>query len=88
MRVPHAVARWDTPVMDIEQWWPQLSEATRAWLIANNGDAVPEPMADEIVAAGGVLTAGSAEDGDAGSDGLYLSDEETDWIETVANGEE
>lgn len=70
--------------MDIEQWWPRLSEATRAWLIANNGDAVPEPVADEIVAAGGVLTEGSVEDGE---DGLYLSDEETDWIEAVANGE-
>ncbi|SEA62672.1 hypothetical protein [Leifsonia sp. 21MFCrub1.1] len=70
--------------MDIEQWWPTLSEATRAWLITNNGDAVPEPVADEIVAAGGVLTEGSAEDGE---DGVYLSDEETDWIEAVANGE-
>ncbi|GAA2067248.1 hypothetical protein [Leifsonia soli] len=70
--------------MDIEQLWPTLSEATRAWLIANNGDAVPEPVADEVVAAGGVLTEGSAEDDE---DGLYLSDEETDWIEAVANGE-
>ena len=74
--------------MDIEQWWPQLTEATRAWLIANNGDAAPEPMADEIVAAGGVLTAGSAEDGDGVAEGLYLSDDETDWVEAVANGEE
>lgn len=39
--------------MIIEAWWPQLRPATRQWLIANNGEAVPPLIVDEIAAVGG-----------------------------------
>lgn len=81
-------AGWcNTSIMDIEQWWPKLSDATREWLIANNGDAVPERVVSEIVAAGGVLATESEWVGENGPDGFFLSDEATDWIEAAANDE-
>lgn len=73
--------------MDIEQWWPHLNGATKQWLIANNGDVVPEPVVNEIVAAGGVVALDSTWVGENGPDGLLLSDEAVDWIEAVANNE-
>lgn len=53
-----------------------MSQSTRDWLIANNGDAVPSSVTEEITRAGGLVTPG-----------LSLSDEAVDWIEEVANGE-
>lgn len=73
--------------MDIEQWWPELSDSAREWLIANNGDAVPTSIVEEIVAAGGVVAATSGWVGETGPDGFFLSDQATDWIEAVANDE-
>jgi hypothetical protein len=60
--------------MEIEQWWPKLSESTQVWLQQNNGSALPENVAAEIVAAGGP----AADE---------LADADVDWIEAVANGE-
>ncbi|MDF2443767.1 MAG: hypothetical protein JWR01_1970 [Subtercola sp.] len=77
--------------MDTAEWWAKLTQATRAWLIANNGDAVPQQIVDEITAAGGgnALDDSSARSPNGGSDvlGFHLSDSTTDWIEEVANGE-
>ena len=73
--------------MDIEQWWPNLSDGTKEWLIANNGDAVPESVVDKIVAAGGVVASESTWIGESGPNGFFLSDEATDWIEATANDE-
>jgi len=61
--------------VQIEQWWPQLSPAIQEWLIANNGDSLPASVRDAITAAGGSVPASQ------------LTDEQTDWIEAVANGE-
>lgn len=61
--------------MSIQVWWPKIRQVSRDWLAANNGDAVPDDIVDEIVRAGGVMT------------GSYLSDEAVDWVEAVANGE-
>lgn len=69
------------------KWWPDLTEATKAWLIANNGDAIPAPVVDEIVAVGGATDIEPDGFGKIESDGVFLSDEATDWIEGVANGE-
>ena len=66
----------DEPVT-IEQWWPALTPTTRAWLIDNNGDAIPADLIAEVTAAGGA----------ADLDGPHLSDAAVDWIETVANDE-
>lgn len=62
--------------MDIAEWWPKLGPATRDWLIAHNGDVLAADLALEISEAGGSPT------------GFALSDEETDWIEAVANDED
>ena len=70
--------------MDIELWWPRLTPSTREWLIQNNGDTVPPKVVEEITRAGGEL----ATDSDSEQSGVYLSDDDVDWIETVANEEE
>lgn len=70
--------------MGIDVWWPRLGEATRAWLIDNNGDVIPEDVIDEIVQAGGTRDAQAWVVTD---DGLTLADDLVDWIEAVANGE-
>jgi hypothetical protein len=71
----------------LEEWWPRLSQASRDWLIANNGDAVPSAVTEEIARAGGSVAADAWWVGQTGPDGCYLSDEAVDWIEEVANGE-
>ncbi|KFF59397.1 hypothetical protein JF66_11455 [Cryobacterium sp. MLB-32] len=73
--------------MDIEQWWPLVKPATQDWLMANNGDTVPAHVAAEITAAGGVISPDVWWVGEAESSGFTFSDEATDWIEAVANGE-
>jgi hypothetical protein len=62
--------------MSIEVWWPKIRQASRDWLVANNGDAVPGDVADDIIRVGGEIA------------GSYLSDDAVDWVEAVANGEE
>jgi hypothetical protein len=73
--------------MDIEEWWPKLSESAREWLIANNGDVVAGAVLNEIASAGGVVESGAWWIGEGGPEGLYLSDRATDWIEETANRE-
>ncbi|KGJ79118.1 hypothetical protein GY21_06205 [Cryobacterium roopkundense] len=73
--------------MDIEQWWPRVTKETRDWLIANNGEGVPPHVTAEITAAGGVISADTWWIGEATAAGFTFSDEATDWIEAVANGE-
>lgn len=73
--------------MSIEQWWPQLKPSTRERLIANNGDAVPAEIVAEISQAGGSVPSDEWWVGENGPAGFYFSDEATDWIEAVANGE-
>ena len=50
----------------------------------NNGDTVPPEVVEEITRAGGEV----ATDSDSEQSGVYLSDDDVDWIETVANEEE
>ncbi|KUM33610.1 hypothetical protein [Arthrobacter sp. EPSL27] len=69
------------------EWWPNLDSEAQAWLIANNGDVIPPDVVDKIAAAGGVATPGAWWLGEQGPEGIYLSDEAVDWIETTANGE-
>ncbi len=73
--------------VSIEQWWPTLQPSTREWLIANNGDAVPAPIVEEIAQAGGAITSEAWWVGQNGPSGFYLSDAAIDWIEEIANGE-
>lgn len=71
----------------LEDWWPRISQEARDWLIANNGDAVPVSVAEEITRAGGSAAADAWWVGQNDPTGFYLSDEAVDWIEAVANGE-
>lgn len=62
--------------MGIDVWWQKIRKESRQWLVENNGDAVRDDILGEIDRAGGVVN------------GSYLSDEDVDWVEAVANGEE
>jgi hypothetical protein len=75
-----------TWAMAEERWWSRLQPAARAWLIANNGDAVPEELADEVAAAGGPVAAEPGGE-DATDPGLHFPDEVIDRIEEIANAE-
>ena len=72
--------------MNIREWWPLIQAETRAWLVAHNGEPLPQHVIADIKAATGGTT-----DGDWAVrtlDGTQLSDEAVDWIEAVANDEE
>ena len=69
--------------MRIPEWWPQLDSDAQAWLVAHNGEAVAPDVVSKIVAVAGPLGVV----GESGSDGVFLTDEEVDWIETTANDE-
>ncbi|PQZ86201.1 hypothetical protein CQ018_19270 [Arthrobacter sp. MYb227] len=73
--------------MRIEEWWPLLEPDTRSWLIVHNGDAIPQPIIDEIRAVEGVATADMSWVGAKIPAGFFLSDDAVDWIEAVANEE-
>jgi hypothetical protein len=73
--------------METIEWWTKIDQATRDWLIAHNGEAVPAAVLSKITAAGGTVTSDAWWVGEEGPDGLYLSEEAVDWVETVANGE-
>jgi hypothetical protein len=71
--------------MDFPQIWPLLSASTRSWLVAHNGEPLPDDLIGDILrVTGGELNArwwtGPAVEGQT-----QLSDEAVDWIETVAN---
>lgn len=73
--------------MTVERWWPKLRPETREWLIANNGDAVPVEIVDEIAAAGGPGPEDSWWALDESPSGPVMPDSAVDWIEEVANKE-
>lgn len=73
--------------MNIDELWPRLDTATRDWLIAHDGEAVPEHVLVQIAAAGGAVTSDAWWVGQPGPDGFYLSDEATDWVEATSNSE-
>jgi hypothetical protein len=66
----------------MEAIWSELSPETREWLIAHNGESVPANII------GGPLATGTAWVNDETSRAsFHFSDEVTDWIEQIANGE-
>jgi hypothetical protein len=74
--------------VSIAEWWPKLRPETRSWLTANNGDAVPASLVDEIAAAGGPASDDLWWVRDENPDGPVMPDSSVDWIEELANGEE
>jgi hypothetical protein len=82
----------DTPdgygdAMDISDWWPKLPDATRGWLIAHNGEPLPEDVLRHVLAVNGDHTDASWWAGESRDGQSQLSDEAIDWIETTANDE-
>lgn len=73
--------------MNNEQWWASVAPSTREWLIANNGDAVPQDIAEEVARAGGPVAAEDTSE-ESEQPGLFYPDEITDWIEERANDED
>lgn len=73
--------------MTIDMWWPRLRPETRQWLIANNGDAVPAAIVDEIAAAGGPSATDAWWEDQEGTQGRCMPDDAIDWIEDAANDE-
>ena len=73
--------------MSIQVWWPRLQPATRDWLIANNGDAVPAAISAQIQHVGGAARSDPWWTQDDESADVYLPDAATDWIEEIANEE-
>ena len=73
--------------MEIEDWWPKLTLASRDWLVANNGDAVPHEILSEIAAAGGPDKSTSWWTGQIDSEGFHFPDDAVDWVEAIANDE-
>ncbi|MBC7678843.1 MAG: hypothetical protein H7233_07625 [Pseudorhodobacter sp.] len=73
--------------MTIEVWWPRLRTETRQWLAANNGDAVPPLIVEEIAAQGGPAAVDTWWVDVDGSPGRGMPDDAVDWIEAAANGE-
>lgn len=73
--------------MKIQEWWPLVTPETRNWLTAHNGEPLAPQVSADILAA----TRGTTEPewwaGDS-TDGPQLTDSATDWIETIANGED
>ena len=69
--------------MRIAEWWPQLDSDSQAWLIAHNGEALAPDVISKIVTVAGSVW----EVGGSGPDGVFLTDEAVDWIETTANDE-
>jgi hypothetical protein len=73
--------------MDISDWWPKLSDSTRAWLIAHNGEPLPDDVVRDVLAVNSGQTdpswwAGESRDGES-----QLTDEAVDWIEETANAD-
>lgn len=64
-----------------------MQPETRAWLIANNGDAVPAALAQEIAAAGGPGPEDPWWVHDENPDGPVMPDSAVDLIEEIANEE-
>ncbi len=73
--------------MDISQWWPGLPDSTRAWLIAHNGEPLPDEVVRQILAVTSGTTDPSWWAGDSTDGQSQLTDGAVDWIESAANEE-
>jgi hypothetical protein len=73
--------------MSIQTWWPQLPPATRDWLIAHNGSAVPDVVREQIEHVGGPARSDPWWIRDEDSAGPSMPDAAIDWIEEAANEE-
>jgi hypothetical protein len=73
--------------MPIQTWWPRLPLATRDWLIAHNGSAVPDAVREEIEHVGGPARFDPWWTQEEDSSGQCMPDTAIDWIDETANEE-
>jgi len=71
--------------MNTLDWWHKLDAQTQGWLVTHNGEAITAGILDTIIATGAPIDSDAWWVGEMGPLGFYLSDEATDWIESVAN---
>lgn len=73
--------------MDMSQVWPRLATSTQTWLIAHNGEPLPDDILDEIL----TVTAGQRDPrwwaGGSHEGETQLTDEAVGWIDETANRE-
>lgn len=68
--------------MNVEQWWPEITEESRDWLVEHNGEPVDEAVRADILGVTGSDTESTWVVGEP-----VLTDRTVDWIEATANGE-
>ncbi|AYJ48122.1 hypothetical protein [Rhodococcus sp. P1Y] len=68
--------------MNVEQWWPEITQESREWLVEHNGEPVDEGVRADILSITGGDTAPTWVVGEP-----MLTDRTVDWIEAVANDE-
>jgi hypothetical protein len=71
----------------MNEWWSLVSEETRHWLIAHNGEPLTPPITSDIMSVTRGATGSEWWAGES-ADGSHLTDAAVDWIEAVANGED
>ena len=74
--------------MDFPQIWPHLRTSSRSWLMAHNGEPLPEDLIAELLSVTGGEPSAQWWTGPSVEGETQLTDEAVDWIETVANDEE
>jgi hypothetical protein len=74
--------------MGIEDIWPRLAPQTQEWLIANNGDAVPDDIAAEIDVIVDAVGSDDVWADDEDEDVPIADDEDDDEIEGEDDGDE
>lgn len=73
--------------MDFPQIWPLLTNSSRSWLMAHNGESLPDDLIAEILRVTGNERNAQWWKGPSADGETQLTDEAVDWIETVANDE-
>ncbi|GAA2495151.1 hypothetical protein [Terrabacter carboxydivorans] len=73
--------------MSIETWWWAVAPETREWLVAHNGEPLPDAVTEDILGVASPVDRDAwwADLDDSGR--LGLSDAGVDWVEAVANDE-
>jgi len=75
-------------VMEIESWWPLITEHSRAWLVAHNGEPLDPSVRRDIFEVADQDADPSWWAGESTAGLSELTDAAIDWIEAVANGED
>ena len=77
----------DPSAVHVDEWWPELSSTAYAWLTANDDGAISVDILRKFTGAGATVTSNTRWIRGDTSDGFYLSDRVTEWIEEISNKE-